>query len=117
MMSFASCGRLKKLMCSSAKKCLLSSFVSSLGCASARKLRLGRKRCTFWLTSYIDYFSFIALVSKCFPNFYVCRQNINNGRNCKINENIVFSKESLLDRKSVMINKSCLDTVLHFFKY
>jgi hypothetical protein len=31
-------------MCTSAKKCLLSSLSSSLGCASARKLRLGRKR-------------------------------------------------------------------------
>jgi hypothetical protein len=34
-------------MCTSAKKCLLSSLVLSLGCASARKLRLGQKHALF----------------------------------------------------------------------
>jgi hypothetical protein len=47
-------------MCTSAKKCLLSLPDSSLGCASARKLRLGQKRCTFGLDTEIIIFAFFA---------------------------------------------------------
>jgi hypothetical protein len=43
-------------MCTSAKKCLLSSPVLSLGCASARKLGLEEKNALFGFDTQITIF-------------------------------------------------------------